>query len=315
MPRTPAAISALLLAVPIVATAALPTAAGELTHNGYTFVDVSGDAPGRLLLPRTFGEVPGKTHPLILFLHGLGEGGTNNRDQVTHNIDGLIDAAWQRDAFLYAPQSYNGWWPNTNNRLDGALADLEHLIDTYPVDANRVYVTGLSAGGQGTWNAIGAAPDRFAAAVAIAPPRPHSWVDPADLADTPVWVFHAFNDPTVGKGQSRLAVNQILQARGQAPLDYPASLTDATFDSRFDQTYLADDLLFFDSGSVRHTELPEGGHAIWHSVYADEAMYDWMFSQSIPEPSTASMCLCATLGFCLRRKCRLIQGGRDVSSS
>ena len=77
----------------------------------YTLLDSNNNAllRGLLHVPAGYATDPGKPRPLILFLHGAGESGTDNRRQINGNIDNLLAAAKARDAFLYAPQTNSGW--------------------------------------------------------------------------------------------------------------------------------------------------------------------------------------------------------------
>ncbi len=261
------------------------------------FIDVSADIPGRLYVPDTYASESDQEFPLILFLHGLGEGGGNNVDQVNGNINNLFAEAKRREVFLFAPQVpiNNGFW--NGSRITSALSMLTQIEMDYQIDKTRIYVTGLSAGGQGVWHASGMAPDRFAAAVPIAALRPNTGFVPSvtPLTTTPTWAYHAQNDPTVGKGETRLTVNAMLDVLGQTSINYPTSVTDTTFDARLNTDYYDDGSLYFEdaTGILRHSEFSSGGHGIWGRVYAEAPMYEWMFSQSlsVPEPGAVSMML------------------------
>jgi predicted peptidase len=229
--------------------------------------------PGRLYVPPE-ATSPAAPRPLILFLHGAGESGTNNVAQVNQNIDNLLAEAKQRGAFLYAPQTNSGWasttiLSRTASMLDRALAD-------HNVDANRIYATGLSMGGGGVWNMIHRYPDQFAAAVPIAAVSPGAGFLPANLLDQSIWAFHARNDNVVSVNSSRNVVTGILNA-AQEPLPAFPSLRDTTSSFQFDSPAL----------DLHYTEPPTGGHGIWFGVYALDDMYDWMFAHAlVPEPAT-----------------------------
>ena len=223
--------------------------------------------PGQLYIPPEAhgSETP---RPVIVFLHGAGETGTNGTAQVNGNIDNLFDAAQQRGAFLYAPQAETFGWSG-DARTSNVLAMLDNILADENADPNRVYVTGLSMGGGGTWNMVNRFSDRFAAAVPIAAVSPEGGFDATEFADKPTWAFHARNDRVVSMNASRNVVNRILSTNGEPQIsNFPASNdTSLTFE------YTNDNV------PIRYTEWPSGGHGIWGRVYDTDSVYDWMFSQ------------------------------------
>jgi predicted peptidase len=236
--------------------------------------------PGRLYVPPEAAS-PAESRPLILFLHGAGESGTNNVAQVNQNLDNLLAEAKQRGAFLYAPQTNNTWAPatttaNTMTMIDRALSD-------FNVDMSRLYVTGLSMGGGGVWNMLNRYSDRFAAAVPICAVSPASGFLSGNLLDDAIWAFHARNDPVVSVNTSRNVMSGILRSAGETIPSFPP-LTDTSTIFHFDSQQL----------DLHYTEPGSGGHGIWTPVYAHEPMYDWLFAHAIvPEPSSVLLLLSA----------------------
>ncbi|MEM7625015.1 MAG: dienelactone hydrolase family protein [Planctomycetota bacterium] len=223
--------------------------------------------PGRLFVPRDADDEPLTRRPLVVFLHGLGEGGSDNTSQVNGNIDNLFAAAQQHEFSLLAPQSFGGFWGNTG-LTQNVMTMLDNAIAAFDVDTDRVYVTGLSAGGGGAWNFASREAERFAAAVPIAGIKPSSDFDESLLVDKPIWAFHARNDTTVGEGNTRRVIDRILTAQGEDLPAYP----------REDDP----DFFFEDGdGSLRYSESRLGGHSIWGRTYADPALYDWLLAQSL----------------------------------
>ena len=231
--------------------------------------------PGRLYVPPEAGD-----RPLILFLHGAGEIGGDNISQIGSNIDNLLNAAKQRGAFLYAPQA--GPWNfmpsdwGVVSRTTTVMAMIDQAISEYRVDPTRLYVTGLSMGGGGTWDMMNRHSDRFAAGVPIAGVKPSKDFDATKLVEEPIWAFHARNDGVVTVARSRDTINSILAASGEPTLTYPPITDPNTFE------YVNDNL------QMNYTEWATGGHGIWWQVYDTTEMYDWMFSKTtaVPEPST-----------------------------
>jgi len=97
--------------------------------------------------------------------------------------------------------------------LSKAFALIDHLAEEFAVDANRVYVLGHSMGGVGSWNAVWAAPERFAAAIPSAGGLP-PWKDPARFQNVPIWAFHGGSDPVVPTDFSREIFARMKQVGG-----------------------------------------------------------------------------------------------------
>jgi predicted peptidase len=247
--------------------------------------------PGRLYVPPSAVTNPATMRPLIVFLHGAGESGVNNTAQVNVNIDNLLAEAKRREAFLFAPQTSAGWTSAT--MTDRVMTMVDRALADYPVDPARLYATGLSMGGGGTWNLMNRHGDRFAAAVPICAVGPGSDYVASRLVDDSIWAFHARNDATVGVGASRNMINSILAAGSLPAPTYPIS---AAPDFDFVSSTL----------DLRYREYRLGGHGIWGTVYNTPAMYDWLFAHStVPEPSSlAALAPAAALLLTVRRRQR-----------
>jgi predicted peptidase len=272
----------------VIAIAALPKAGRCANVND--FIDFSLRSgtnalllPGRMYVPPEAAN-PAERRPLITFLHGAGESGTNNVAQVNQNIDNLLAEAKQRGAFLYAPQTNNSWAPATTTA--NTMTMIERARANFNVDASRLYVTGLSMGGGGVWNMLNRYPDRFAAAVPIAAVSPASDFLAANLLNDAVWAFHARNDNVVSVNTTRNVVSGILRAGRETIPTFPLT-TDRTTVFHFDSPAL----------DLHYTEPGTGGHGIWTPVYANEPMYDWLFAHAVPEPT--SIVLLAIAGMVL----------------
>jgi predicted peptidase len=228
--------------------------------------------PGRLYVPPSAVTDPATMRPLIVFLHGAGESGANNTAQVNGNIDNLLAEAKRREAFLYAPQTNAGWTSST--MTDRVMTMVNRALADHPVDQHRLYATGLSMGGGGTWNLVNRYGDRFAASVPICAVGPGSDYVASRLLDDAIWAFHARNDSTVSVATTRNMVNSILNADGQPLPAYPASTAP-------DFNFMSPTL------DLQYREYRLGGHGIWGTVYNTPAMYQWLFAHStVPEPSS-----------------------------
>jgi hypothetical protein len=226
----------------------------------------SNDQAGRLYVPSNYD--PSKKYAVVMFLHGLGEtgssefasAGTQNTWQVNGNMSNLLAAAKARGFILYAPQAYSGWG---GDMLDNAVNMVAKITQDYSVDQTRMYVTGLSLGGGGTIDALGAYSHVFAAGLDICGSDNGIALQPAKLATVPLWIHHAYNDGTVGISVSRNRVNSIRNAKGLSTLTFPDS---------------AD--YYVDDGTLRFTQYATGNHGIWGNVYGQSAVYDWMLGST-----------------------------------
>jgi predicted peptidase len=230
--------------------------------------------PGLLYVPPQAKSDPGVRRPLILFLHGGGEKGTNNRSQVNVNVDNLLAEAKRRGVLLYAPQSPGDW--NSRSLTDHVVKMIDRAITEHSADKSRVYVTGLSSGGCGTWNMLNRYPDRFAAGIPICSGSPDSDFVPGRLVDRAIYVFHSRDDLGAPAATAEQLVNSILAAAHKTLPTYPP----------------AGSLMLFTlppSGiDLRYVEFPTGGHHIWAAVYGAPEVYDWLFAHSLSKSKSMS---------------------------
>jgi predicted peptidase len=238
---------------------------------------------GRLHVPASYATEPTTLRPLILFLHGSGESGTNNLSQINGNIDNLFAAAKTHDAFLYAPQTNSGWEQSV--LLDRAMTMIDRAIAERSVDPNRIYVTGLSMGGGGAWNFLQQFSERIAATVPICGVYPTDDFMPAELLDEAIWAFHGRSDTSVPVAVTRNVINSFLAEAGLPAPTYPTSVF--TPHTAFD----------FPPLDLRYTDM-RGNHGIWPEVYAMPQLYDWMFAHgAVPEPSSLLISAIVVAGF------------------
>lgn len=214
--------------------------------------------PYQLLSPKTVEE--GERYPLILFLHGAGERGSDNATQLKHFPSKMLTPE-RREAFpcfVLAPQCPEGqkwttdeWGSKTSQRipeaptapLAAAVAALLDVAARYPVDLDRIYLTGLSMGGYGAFELAARHPDWFAAAAPVCGGGDDEAVD--RLVGLPLSIWHGDADGAVPVERSRSMV-AALKALG-TPVEYH--------------------------------ELPGVGHAAWTAAYGAQGCLDWMFSQ------------------------------------
>lgn len=182
-------------------------------------------------------------HPLLLFLHGAGERGDGELDRVKiHGPTKLIAQGKKFPCVVVAPQCpSNRWWDATE--LSGLL---DHIEANYKIDTNRIYVTGLSMGGYGTWALAMREPDRFAAIAPVCGGGNSRAIKYIDKITAPIWAFHGAKD-TVIPLEKMYEMQKALEEQGI---------------------------------EMRVTVYPEVGHNSWDNAYADDELFEWLFSHS-----------------------------------
>jgi len=180
---------------------------------------------------------PDRDWPAILYLHGIGERGTDGRRQCTIGLGPAIVEYGKAFPFIVMfPQCIE--FDRNDDEL--AMTILDKTCREYRVDPRRIYLTGLSMGGAGTWRLATRYPDRFAA---IAPICGRSLPkQAAKLRDTPVWCFHGDADPVIPVAESRRMI-AALRALGRRP---------------------------------KYTEYPGVAHNCWDRAYGTRSLYTWL---------------------------------------
>ena len=195
-----------------------------------------------LFLPSTYAVHP-QRWPLMLFLHGAGERGDDLQLVKRHGVANMVEEQPAFPLLVVSPQCP----PTEAWALEPLLALLEDIEQHYDVDPERLYVTGLSMGGFGTWAVAIAAPDRFAAIAPICGGGDPSRV--GVLRHLPVWAFHGARDPIV-------------------PLQRTVEIVEALRQC---------------GGNVRFTVYPEAGHDAWTATYANPELYAWFLAHTRPQ--------------------------------
>lgn len=200
-----------------------------------------------LFLPKGYVAKSEKRWPLMLFLHGAGERGSDIWKVTTHGPPKIVSHGADFPFILVSPQCpEDEIWSN-----EILLGLLNQIIRDYAVDTSRVYLTGLSMGGYGTWSLGLAHPERFAAIVPICGGGDLITVLLSSKEKTPalktlgVWAFHGGKDPVVPTDESRRMVD-LLKKVGVS--------------------------------DVKLTIYPEAGHDSWTETYANPELYTWLLS-------------------------------------
>lgn len=217
----------------------------------------------RLLSPAQI--VEGETYPLVLFLHGAGERGDDNESQLIYFPQWMAEPDRREDypCFVLAPQCRQGeiwssihWQAEPSATIDDEPVDpmkmvgeiLDQVVQEYPVDNRRIYLTGLSMGGYGSWEFAMRRPEYFAAVAPVC--GGGDLTKAALLVDVPIFTYHGDADRAISVERSRAMIAAIREA----------------------------------GGTPRYRELPGVGHNSWNAAYHDEdGVIPWMFQQQRPE--------------------------------
>ncbi len=231
--RAAIAAGALLALMPA-ARAQEPGAQQAQTLERDVVVHVSMDY--LLYLPQDYATSK-KRWPLMIFLHGAGETGTDVEKVKVHGPPKIVASQPDFPFILVSPQTKQyGWKPEFVKGL------LDEICAKYRVDKERIYLTGLSMGGFGTWDTACKYPNLFAAIAPIC-----GGGDPkeaAKIAKLPIWVFHGGKDTTVPIQRSQEMVDAVKAA----------------------------------GGDPKFTIYPEAGHDSWTQAYDDPELYKWLLS-------------------------------------
>jgi predicted peptidase len=203
-------------------------------------------------LPKNYDAQNGKRWPLIYFLHGAGERGTDIWRAAIHGPTKFIKTHPDFSFILVSPQCPNGEkWSD-----DILMGLLDSITAKYSVDTNRIYLTGLSMGGYGAWSLATTFPERFAAVAPICGGEGNigvvlSAMDPAKapaLKKLPIWAFHGGKDHVVATEESRHMI-EIMKQRGDE--------------------------------NVKLTIYPEADHNSWTETYDNPELYDWFLQHTL----------------------------------
>jgi predicted peptidase len=224
------------------------------------FENTQGSLQYRLLKP--LGHDPKQKYPLVLFLHGAGERGDDNRKQLLHGGRNFAHEAMRRrhPAVVVFPQcsADKRWvevaWDGEHHTASKAskapsvtmhavLALVDALREEFPIDERRIYGVGLSMGGFGIWDILQRKPTLLAAAISICGGGDPSMA--ARFKSTPVWAFHGEIDPAVSIKRTREMVEAIADAGGR-PI---------------------------------YTEYEGVGHDSWTHTFENRVVWDWLFAQ------------------------------------
>jgi predicted peptidase len=206
-------------------------------------------------LPEGYGQDPDRQWPLIFFLHGAGGEENDSQFVMSYGLPEVLYSGDQPQDFPFvviSPQAYPRvpWWEGDTLAILNAL--LDEVVDTYQVDPGRVYLTGLSMGGYGSWWLATAYPDRFAAMASVSGSGYRTGTPPEEdvvckMRDLPVWAIHGARDMISDPTANKIQVLSLAACGGE----------------------------------VEWTLYPEAGHGeAYARAYRDPALYAWLLEHS-----------------------------------
>ncbi len=197
-----------------------------------------------LSLPEGYEDDKKEKWPLVVFLHGSGERGTNLESVKVHGPPKLVANGKSFPFIVVSPQCpLNHWWDSLP-----VLELVDDIEKRYRIDSDRIYLTGLSMGGYGTWHFAMKAPHRFAAIAPIC--GGGILMKLRFIPQLPVWAFHGAQDRSVPVSES---------------------------------TRLMTGLKTMGNERSRLSIIPEAGHDCWTEAYNKPELYEWMLSNSLPK--------------------------------
>ncbi len=195
-------------------------------------------------LPPEYDNLSNKKWPLIIFLHGAGERGSNIEDVKKYGIHKVIN---EKDIpfIVISPQCpKNTVWEMYFTSIDKLIREVPQL---YRADENNIFLTGISMGGYGVWNYAMLNPDKFAAIVPVCGGAQYYW-RAGSLKNTPVWAFHGQKDKAVPFEESKRVVDELEKC----------------------------------GGKVRFSVFPDAGHEVCTLAYENDELFNWLLDCCTP---------------------------------
>lgn len=197
-----------------------------------------------LFLPENKSEAKDGKLPLMIFLHGAGERGDDIDKVKVHGPPKIVAKQKDFPFIVLSPQC------KKKERWDAFNLNLliDHIIANHPVDTDRIYLTGLSMGGYGTWDLAIKYPNKFAAIAPICGGSGTNAWDAHKIIHLPIWVFHGAMDRVV-------------------PLENSVKIVRALKD--------------YGAKQVKFTIYPEADHNSWTETYDNAELYEWFLEHSL----------------------------------
>jgi len=195
-------------------------------------------------VPENFDKT--KSYPLVMFLHGWSANQTVYLEWYTNDMQA------KHPCFVFTPKTPTTWadWSGWNDRslsesMRAAIHVLDSLTRKYPIDKTRLYVYGISMGGEGVFDLLHKLPNKFAAAISICGGGQAGWAE--KISQTPFWMFHGSDDKINTPDMTERVYNRLVEIGAK---------------------------------QMKYTNYPGYGHEIWDKAQSEPDFYDWMFSYS-----------------------------------
>lgn len=203
------------------------------------------------------GYDPTKLYPALIFLHGSGERGDGSESDLQKLLsNGPLKKYTSNTQFIILAPQTNSWSWRTKKTVDGVQVTIndanefvEWALSHYPIDTKKVYITGLSMGGEGTWFAMADAPELYAAGAPVCGRASNTEGGKVAAAGVKVWAFHGSADTSIRFSAHWNAING----------------------------YQSKNL-----SGIQWTVYPGVGHNCWDKAYSDAGLYTWFLKQSKP---------------------------------
>lgn len=216
----------------------------ELRFTSQSNININIDYPYLLHIPSNIKSKSESGWPLLVFLHGSGERGDDYELLKKHGPPMKVAKGEDMPFVVLTPQCplNQRWNPYAVNAL------IDHIIENHPIDTSRIYITGLSMGGYGTWDLAIKYPHKFAAIAPICGGSDtNAWDAPNTISHLPIWAFHGALDEVV-PFDNTVRIIKRLKESGSNPL---------------------------------LTIYPEAGHDSWTKTYNNPKLYEWLLSHRL----------------------------------
>lgn len=248
-----------ILFIQLIAVKAVAQQEIKTTMNRYQFIN-GIITQSEISIPyKLYKSKSTKKRPLVIFLHGAGQRGSDNESQLKWAISDIIEQSLKlgEDPILFIPQCPEEFrWVEVNwsdsshiqpempsKPMAAVLYEIEKLMQEQPIDPNRIYLTGMSMGGYGSWDLAMRKPEWFAALVPVCGGADNSKLD--IVQKIPTWIFHGSNDNVVLPLRSQSAFHRLKQLN--APVIY--------------------------------TEFNGVDHNAWTPAYSSAELFQWLYKQ------------------------------------
>ncbi len=276
----------------------------EKTFQYKTGQDEIADLSYRLYVPEGADARADQTWPLLVWLHGYGEAGSDNREHLRWMNLLLQERRFPGIIMAYqCPPERPTWSAGADDEQPMVIARaiVNELLASCPIDAQRIYVSGVSSGGTGCWDMLLRYPELFAAGAPLASGGSNRF-EVSSIAHVPLWAFHAYKDPEASVDNVRATVKRLQAVGGNAWLTVTAGQTHDCWNAAFQEYHFVDWLLAQRQGEQ---VVPIPWWAPWKSFQSRYLQWDEVW------PPLALVSVVAGLVWAVRRHLRVPHAGKN----